>query len=104
LECGEGWFDDPLKFNIYAGADEQTSTAAVKSFVASQLPSCSAEVARVDDVDFTTTGNTSIRYDTTEKQFIQNWKTPSVSKETCYRATATFADGSTLSAFFRLRK
>jgi hypothetical protein len=48
-----------------------------------------------------TTGGTTLRYDS---QWIQNWLTPKVSSETCYRATVTFADGSSLSAFFRVRK
>jgi len=37
-------------------------------------------------------------------QWINNWKTPNVAVTTCYRATATFADGSMLSAFFKLAK
>ena len=54
-----------------------------------------------------TTGSTVLRYDGVGGQggqFIQNWKTPTVNQETCYRAAVTFADGSSLSAFFRLRK
>ncbi|MFL5859383.1 MAG: PxKF domain-containing protein [Solirubrobacteraceae bacterium] len=56
-------------------------------------------------VDMTTTGNTSLRYDATAGQWIQNWKTPSYGgASNCYRATVTFADHSTLSAFFKLTK
>lgn len=37
--------------------------------------------------------------------WIQNWKTPAYSASaSCYRATVTFADSSTLSAFFKLTK
>ncbi|MFA9444219.1 PxKF domain-containing protein, partial [Egicoccus sp. AB-alg6-2] len=95
----------PLKFNLFAGSAELKDTKDIKGFSATALTSCSAVVAGSDEVDITTTGNTALRYDTTEGQFIQNWKTPTVKAgEACYRATVTFQDGSTLSAFFKLRK
>jgi hypothetical protein len=55
-------------------------------------------------VDFTTTGSTSLRYDTTAGQFIQNWQTPKVMKDTCYRTIVTFQDGTSIHAFFKVRK
>jgi hypothetical protein len=93
----------PLKFNVYAGGVEKTSTSDVSGFSAVKLSAC-ATGSGEDVVDFVTSGSTVLRYDTTDRQFVQNWKTPTVSGESCYRATATFADGSTLSAFFKLRK
>ena len=57
-----------------------------------------------DPIDITSTGNTSLRYDGTGAQWIQNWATPKVNGDTCYRAWVTFADGSTLEAFFKLKK
>jgi len=44
----------------------------------------------------------AIRYD--GAQFIQNWKTPSGSTDTCYRASVKFQDGSAIYAFFKLKK
>jgi hypothetical protein len=93
----------PLKFNLYAGGVEKTSTSDISGFIAVKLSGCSAGVES-DPVDFVTTGNTNLRYDSTGGHFIQNWKTPSANSDTCYRATVKFADGSSLSAFFRLRK
>jgi large repetitive protein len=93
----------PLKFNVFAGTVEKTSTADISGFTAVKLSSCSAG-AGMDEVDFVTSGNTERRYDPVAGQWIQNWKTPSVSSDACYRASVTFADGSSLSAFFRLRK
>jgi hypothetical protein len=52
----------------------------------------------------TTSGNTTLRYDTTAMQWIQNWKTPSGGNDVCYRATVTYADGSSLSAFFKFAR
>jgi hypothetical protein len=92
----------PLKFNVYAGNVEKTSLDAIKSFTQAKVNCVAGE--GTDEVDLTITGSTSLRYDTTDKQWIQNWQTPKVSTDTCYRATVTFADGSSLSAFFRLRR
>jgi hypothetical protein len=88
----------PLKFNIYAGTTEMTTLDAIIGFTASRV-SCSNGLG-VDAVDFVTTGQTTLRY--SDGQWIQNWKTPTGTD--CYRATAHFADGSTLSAFFKLKK
>ena len=91
----------PLKFNVYAGNVERTALTDITSFTQTQV-SCGASDTS-DPVDTTTTGNTSLRYDGTAGQWIQNWKTPSYSASaSCYRATVTFADKSTLSAFFKL--
>ncbi|HYZ11800.1 MAG TPA: PxKF domain-containing protein, partial [Actinomycetota bacterium] len=93
----------PLKFNVFAGTVEKTSTSDISAFTAVKLSACSAG-ASMEDVEFVTTGSTTLRYDLTDGQFVQNWQTPRVNGEACYRATVTFADGSSLSAFFRLRK
>ena len=93
----------PLKFNVFAGAVEKTSLADIASFQQGKLSNCSGGVGE-DPIDITSTGNTSLRYDGTGAQWIQNWATPKVNGDTCYRAWVTFADGSTLEAFFKLKK
>ncbi|NTU88495.1 MAG: single-stranded DNA-binding protein [Actinobacteria bacterium] len=57
----------------------------------------------VDDIEFTTTGGTSLRYDSTGGQFIQNWRTPKGKAGYCYEATLTTDDGSFISASFKLK-
>jgi hypothetical protein len=95
----------PLKFNVYAGTVEKTSLSDIKGLTAQKLSACADDGTALNDpVDFTTTDTTSLRYDTTAKQWIQNWKTSKVASDTCYRATVTFADGSSISAFFKLLK
>jgi hypothetical protein len=90
----------PLKFNVYAGPTELTSTSVIQSFVTKQVL---CEVGtEVDDVEFTTTGGTSLRYDTTGGQFVQNWQTPKKAG-TCHRVAMTTQDGSTLVAYFKLK-
>jgi hypothetical protein len=91
----------PLKFTVFAGPTELTSTTVVKSFAARQV-SCATLDAASDPVEVTSTGGTSLRYDTTAHQFVQNWKTPS-SAGACYVVTMTTQDGSQLAANFRLK-
>jgi hypothetical protein len=54
-----------------------------------------------DEIEFLTTGGTSLRYDTTAGQFIQNWQTPK--KVGCYDVTMETQDGSKLVAHFQLK-
>ena len=49
-----------------------------------------------------TTGGTSLRYDSTGGQFIYNWQTPK-KPNTCDNLAMTAADGSTITAYFKLR-
>lgn len=94
----------PLKFNLYAydGGPEITSTEGIA--FAQVLVACPSSSAGDDAVDFTTAGSTSLRYDTTAGQFVQNWKAPKVNRDTCYLVGVTFPDDSALYAFMRVRK
>ncbi len=64
----------PLKFNIFANGVEKKAITDVQGFAVAEV-SCSS-AGFTTDVEFTTTGGTSLRYDTTGGQFIQNWQTP----------------------------
>jgi hypothetical protein len=99
LNTVKGGSTVPLKFEVFAGSTELTSTDAIDSFAVTKITCDSG--ATVDEIELTTTGGTSLRYDTTGGQFIQNWKTPTGSA--CYRVTMKTDDGSTLVAFFRTR-
>jgi hypothetical protein len=89
----------PLKFEVFAGNTELTSTSTVKSFSVKGV-ACNSGTA--DDVELVTTGGTSLRYDATAGQFIQNWQTPKTAGA-CYQVTMTTQDGSSLSALFKLK-
>ena len=89
----------PLKFNVFAGTVEQTSTGAVKGFHTTKVVCESGAIE--ETVDITTTGGTSLRYDATAGQFVQNWQTPKTAG--CYRAIMTTLDGSTIVANFKTR-
>jgi len=90
----------PLKFEVFAGDTELTDTAVVDKFSVTPI-SCST-AAGTDDIELTTTGGTSLRYDATGGQFIQNWQTPKT-PGACYRVTMKTDDGSTTDALFKLK-
>jgi len=93
----------PLKFNVYAGVGgaEQTNTSSVQSFVL-QLISCTPGIDDPLDDAFTTTGGTTLRYDSAAGQFINNWQSPKVAGK-CYAVTMTAQDNSTLVAYFKTK-
>jgi hypothetical protein len=90
----------PLKFEIFAGSTELTATSAIMSFTQKQV-TCGTSTA-TDEVEVTTTGGTTLRYDATAGQFIQNWQTPK-KPGTCYQVTMTSSDGTQTSALFKLK-
>ena len=89
----------PAKFEIFAGDTELTDPSLAK--FTTQKVTCSL-LSLVDDIETTTTGNTSLRYDATSGQFIYNWKTPATAGS-CYTLTMTANDGSSISANFKLK-
>jgi hypothetical protein len=91
----------PLKFEIFAGAAELTTTSAVTSFTAVST-ACPTAKAVVDEIEFVTTGGTVLRYDSTAGQYVQNWATPKKAGA-CVKVTMTTKDDSTLVANFILK-
>lgn len=89
----------PMKFEVFAGS-ELTSTSAVKSFTTTRI-ACNG-TAPQDTVEIVSTGGTSLRYDATAGQFIQNWKTP-LATGSCYSVRMTTLDDSSITAFFKLK-
>ena len=90
----------PLKFKVFAGSTELTSTSIVNQPLTATQSLCSG--GPTDDIELTATGATSLRYDITDGQFIYNWQTPR-KPGYCYVVTITMADGSTISANFKLK-
>lgn len=100
LNTVKGGSTVPLKFRVFDGTTEQTATSAVNTFT-SQRVSCTTTTEDAIE-ELATTGGTSLRYDTTAPQFIQNWKTPT-GAGTCYRAQVTLIDSSSITAVFKLK-
>ena len=92
----------PLKFNLWAGSVKKTSVNDVKGFLVFPM-SCSASgITSEIEQDMTTTGGTTLRYDGTAGQFIQNWQTPKASNQ-CFGVRMTAKDGSTIEAYFKTK-
>jgi hypothetical protein len=89
----------PLKFEMFKGSTELTDASQVVLTVAKVA--CDTQ-AQLDAIEVLSSGATTLRYDSTGGQFIQNWKTPTGAG--CYKATMTAVDGSTISAFFKMLK
>jgi hypothetical protein len=91
-----------LKFNVYdASGVEVTNPANIVNpgFVMTRIACETGEPE--DTVEAQTTGGTELRYDTTARQFVQNWKTPRT-PGACYLVKVT-GDGLLISARFKTK-
>lgn len=91
----------PLKFEVFKGDEELTDTTAIKHFTQTRV-ACQSGTAEDAVEELVTTGGTSLRYDPTAGQFIQNWKTPKDAGK-CYQVTMTTQDDSKVTALFKLK-
>jgi hypothetical protein len=103
LNTVKGGSTVPLKFQVRtASGGYITSLSIVSSFVLTKVE-CGSLSTEIDEVDFTTTGATTLRYDTASNQYHQNWQTPK-KPGTCYRVDVVFTGGlQRLSATFQLK-
>jgi len=92
----------PLTFEVFDSASgiEQTDVAVIDRFEVTPIACPNGNP--MTDVEFTTTGGTSLRYDVTEGQFIQNWKIPT-GAGICYSTTMNARDGSRITALFKTK-
>jgi hypothetical protein len=91
----------PLKFEVFKGTTELTSTSAIVTPLKASKVTCDAG-APIDEIEALATGGTVLRYDSTAGQFIYNWQTPK-QPTACYLVTVTTQDGTPIAAEFKLR-
>jgi hypothetical protein len=89
----------PLKFRVFDAGVEQTDVAIVAGFTTKSVD-CTSGTGADPVEELSTTGGTTLHYDPTEQQFLQNWKSPK--KPGCYAVTVTAVDGSSITALFKL--
>jgi hypothetical protein len=79
----------PVKWQLTDANGAYVTNAVSGTTVKTQVISCSQlNTDLTDPIDATSTGSTSLRYDTTSNQYVYNWATPSV-KNTCYKLIVT---------------
>jgi hypothetical protein len=89
----------PLKFTVFVNSVEKTTTTGL-IFGVWTIP-CSGTSTETP-LEYTTSGGTSLRWDATSHQFIQNWQTPKAAGA-CYIVRVTAPDNSVLTAQFKTK-
>src|SRR5262249_5356711 len=107
LNVVKGGSTVPLKFNIYAGTpgpttEKKSVSDVMFGSVQVAMYDCLATPAYEIPMDVPNTGATTLRYDTTGGQFIQNWQTPKPPNK-CYQVRMTALDGSHIDAYFKTK-
>jgi hypothetical protein len=105
LNAVKGGSTVALKFNVYGeGGVEITDPAffGVDAFQVKQVGCLPGEGEDSDVGLVTTTGGTSLRYDTTAGQFVQSWKTPTNLQGKCLLVKVT-GEGLLISARFKMK-
>lgn len=92
----------PLKFTASKGDEAVTDVAELGATFTAVRSACPNEP--LDPFEgVLSTGSTTLRYDSTAQQWIQNWATPKSAVGTCWDLTLTLADGTTTTADFKLK-
>ncbi|MFJ6028154.1 PxKF domain-containing protein [Pseudarthrobacter sp. NPDC092424] len=99
LNTVKGGSTVPAKFEVFAG-DREITDPGTLAFSAAKIQCANGAVE--DAIEMVVAGNTALRYDTTAGQFVYNWKTPTLAGS-CYQLTMKAADGSLISASFKLK-
>lgn len=80
---------------------ERTSTAIVRPLEIKPVACLSP--ALYDEVETTSSDPTTLQFSAEQGRFIYTWQTPRQHANVCYTVTLSTIDGSSLSAFFRLK-
>jgi len=91
----------PVKYSLYAGVTELTSTDTFYSLKWIGTNTCSKAPSTDAIEEYVDTGSTDLRYDPIAHQFIRNIKVPAIG---CYNLVLTTDDGSFISALFAVTK
>ncbi|MGW9630288.1 family 78 glycoside hydrolase catalytic domain [Agromyces sp. NPDC055520] len=90
----------PLRFEVFAGDRESTSTDAIDGLRTVQTPCRSG--ASTDEIESTVAGGTDVVYDSDAGRFQYNWKSPKGATG-CVKLILSTVDGSELTALFQFK-
>jgi hypothetical protein len=89
----------PLKWQLLDASGNYVSTLSTVTKVQVESATCGTFDGDSTLDTATTTGGTTLRYDSTANQFVYNWATPGSG---CYTVVVTLAGGQVLTANFNL--
>ena len=91
----------PVKWQLTDSSGASVTAMSAVTAIKQQSVGCGTLTsASSGPIDATTTGSTTLRYDSTANQYIYNWQTPATPG--CYLLTVTLDDGTVYTAAFHL--
>ena len=94
----------PIKWQLKDSSGNYITTAVTGTTISVAKLTCSTlSTDLTDPMDYAAdTGGSTLRYDSTNNQYVYNWATPST-KNACYRMTVTTPDSQPHFALFQLK-
>ena len=94
----------PIKWRCIAANGSYVRDLGIVQAIGSRQVAClTLDHSTADALEESTSGNSVLRYSLKDEQFVYNWQTPNLSGTRCYDFVLVLADGTTHTAFFRLK-